>query len=43
MITEQELKQLENALNDTEWNEVVAEIKTRRNGAYPFLAKICFV
>lgn len=34
-VTEQELKQLEVAKNDIEWNKVVDEIKARRGGTYP--------
>jgi hypothetical protein len=34
-ITEQELKQLEDAKTDAEWNQAVDQIKARRSGAYP--------
>lgn len=34
-ITEQELKQLENAPNGIEWNKIVKAIKEERNGTYP--------
>lgn len=34
-ITEQELKQLEEAQDDVEWNRTIDEIKAKRGGAYP--------
>lgn len=34
-ITEQELKKLEDAQNDMEWNKVVGEIKEARDGTFP--------
>jgi hypothetical protein len=34
-ITEQELKKLEDAQDDMEWNKAVDEIKAARDGAFP--------
>lgn len=34
-ITDQELKNLETAKNETEWNKICDEIKQSRNGSYP--------
>lgn len=34
-ITEQELKKLEDAQDDMEWNKVVDEIKAARDGTFP--------